>query len=69
MKIVIALISIAVYLTSVAAAQTDIAAMSGAGKDIRKTEIADGIYQFMTMRDSYMRQLNSVVIVNQDDVS
>jgi cyclase len=48
--------------------QTDIARMSGAGRDIRKVVIADGIYQFMTMRDSYVRQLNSVVIVNQSDV-
>ncbi|HSS21695.1 MAG TPA: MBL fold metallo-hydrolase [Pyrinomonadaceae bacterium] len=49
-------------------AQTDIARMSGAGQDIRKIVIADGIYQFMTMRDSYVRQLNSVVIVNENDV-
>jgi glyoxylase-like metal-dependent hydrolase (beta-lactamase superfamily II) len=38
------------------------------GKDIRKTLIADGIYQFTTWRDAYVRQLNSVVIVNRDDV-
>jgi cyclase len=50
------------------AAQKDVARMSGAGKDIRKIAIADGIFQFMTMRDSYVRQLNSVVIVNQNDV-
>jgi cyclase len=30
--------------------------------------IADGVYQFMTMRDSYVRQLNSVAIVNENDV-
>ncbi|HXJ36355.1 MAG TPA: MBL fold metallo-hydrolase [Candidatus Eisenbacteria bacterium] len=42
--------------------------MSGAGHDIRKFKIADGIFQFMTMRDSYVRELNSVVIVNSDDV-
>jgi glyoxylase-like metal-dependent hydrolase (beta-lactamase superfamily II) len=40
----------------------------GDGRDIRKTEIADGIYQFMTMRDSYVRQLNSVVVLNKEDV-
>lgn len=51
-----------------AAAQTDIARMSGAGQDVRKIVIADGVYQFMTMRDSYVRQLNSVVIVNENDV-
>ena len=50
------------------AAQKDVARMSGAGKDIRKFAVADGIFQFMTMRDSYVRQLNSVVIVNQNDV-
>lgn len=48
--------------------QVDVARMSGSGQDIRKIAIAHGIYQFMTMRDSYVRQLNSVVIVNQDDV-
>ncbi|PWT89369.1 MAG: hypothetical protein C5B55_11530 [Blastocatellia bacterium] len=42
--------------------------MSASGNDIRKTVIADGIYQFMTMRDSYVRQLNSTVIVNENDV-
>lgn len=42
--------------------------MSGAGRDIRRTEIAPGIIQFMTMRDSYVRQLNSVVVVNDHDV-
>jgi len=51
-----------------AAAQTDVAHMSGAGRDIRKIVIAEGIYQFMTMRDSYVRQLNSVAIVNEHDV-
>jgi cyclase len=50
------------------AAQTDVAHMSGAGRDIRKIVIADGIFQFMTMRDSYVRQLNSVAIVNEKDV-
>lgn len=49
-------------------AQTDIARMSGAGNDIRKIMIVDGIYQFMTMRDSCMRTLNSGVIVNEKDV-
>jgi glyoxylase-like metal-dependent hydrolase (beta-lactamase superfamily II) len=63
-----------VYATSVfcffpnGAAQTEVARMSGAGQDIRKIMIADGIYQFMTMRDSYVRELNSVVIVNENDV-
>jgi cyclase len=51
-----------------AAAQIDVAHMSGAGRDIRKIVVADGIYQFMTMRDSYVRQLNSVAIVNEKDV-
>jgi glyoxylase-like metal-dependent hydrolase (beta-lactamase superfamily II) len=38
------------------------------GKDIRKTEIAGGIYQFTTWRDAYVRQLNTIVIVNDSDV-
>lgn len=42
--------------------------MSSAGRDIRKTVIADGVYQFMVMRDAYVRQLNTVVIVNDHDV-
>lgn len=51
-----------------AGAQVEFTHMSASGKDIRKTVIADGIYQFMTMRDSYVRQLNSIVIVNDKDV-
>jgi cyclase len=42
--------------------------LSGAGQEITKTVIADGIYQFTTLRDSYVRQLNSVAVVNADDV-
>lgn len=64
-------LTLAITITQVRpvrAAQEDVARMSGAGKDIRKIVIADGIYQFMTMRDSYVRQLNSVAIVNQNDV-
>jgi glyoxylase-like metal-dependent hydrolase (beta-lactamase superfamily II) len=38
------------------------------GHLIEKTEIAPGIYQFMVLRDAYVRQLNSVVIVNDADV-
>ncbi|MGH9712212.1 MAG: MBL fold metallo-hydrolase [Candidatus Acidiferrales bacterium] len=41
---------------------------SADGRDIKKIAIGDGIYQFMTMRDSYVRQLNSIVIVNENDV-
>jgi glyoxylase-like metal-dependent hydrolase (beta-lactamase superfamily II) len=51
-----------------AAAQTEFDHMSSAGRDIRKTVIAEGIYQFMTMRDAYVRQLNSVVVVCEHDV-
>jgi Metallo-beta-lactamase superfamily len=51
-----------------AGAQVEFTHMGASGKDIRKTVIADGIYRFMTMRDSYVRQLNSVVIVNDKDV-
>jgi glyoxylase-like metal-dependent hydrolase (beta-lactamase superfamily II) len=48
--------------------QTDFDHMSSSGRDIQKIEIASGIYQFMTMRDAYVRQLNSVVIVNENDI-
>src|SRR3954464_399510 len=40
----------------------------GEGREITSTVIADGIYQFTTIRDSYVRYLNSVVVVNADDV-
>ena len=53
---------------SPAPAQDAFTRMSGAGRDIRRTELGPGIYQFTTMRDSYVRQLNSIVIVNADDV-
>jgi cyclase len=52
----------------IASGQADLQHMSSTGRDIRKIAIADGIYQFMTMRDAYVRQLNSVVIVNANDV-
>jgi cyclase len=48
--------------------QIDVARMSGDGQDVRKIVIANGIYQFMAMRDSYVRQVNSVVVVNENDV-
>jgi cyclase len=48
--------------------QLDVARMSGSGQDVRKIVIAESIYQFMTMRDGYVRQLNSVVVVNENDV-
>ena len=67
-RMLLALLIAAAHFPLTAAAQEDVAHMSGAGKDIRKIVIADGIYQFMTMRDSYVRQLNSVVVVNQNDV-
>jgi cyclase len=49
-------------------AQVEFDHMRADGRDIRMTVIADGIYQFMTMRDSYVRQLNTVVVVNNRDV-
>src|SRR5262249_38948696 len=48
--------------------QTDISRMSASGQAIKKIVIADGIYQFMTMLDIYVRQLNSVVIGDETDV-
>ena len=49
-------------------AQVEYQHMRADGRDIRMTVIADGIYQFMTMRDSYVRQVNTVVVVNDRDV-
>ena len=67
-SMLLTLVVAATHVRQVGAAQEDVARMSGAGKDIRKFAVADGIFQFMTMRDSYVRQLNSVAIVNQNDV-
>ena len=50
------------------AVSADAQHISGAGNVVVKTVIADGIYQFSVPRDSYVRQLNSIVIVNADDV-
>ena len=50
-----------VLLSSVAAAAP--------GRDIKKTRIADGIYQFTTAADGYVEQLNSLVIVGPRDVT
>jgi glyoxylase-like metal-dependent hydrolase (beta-lactamase superfamily II) len=49
-------------------AQVEYESISANGQDIRKFVIADGIYQFMTIRDSYVRQLNCIVVVNADDI-
>jgi glyoxylase-like metal-dependent hydrolase (beta-lactamase superfamily II) len=67
---VIDLMSAALCLgwASPATPQVTFERMSASGRDIRMTEIAKGIYQFTTMRDSYVRQLNSIAIVNRDDV-
>jgi len=55
-------------LATIASAQMDMLDVVADGRDIRQRDIADGVYQFMTMRDSYVRQLNSVVVVNEKDV-
>src|SRR5947209_20050079 len=49
-------------------APLDFAHMSSDGQDVRKTVLGDGIYQFTVMRDAYVRVLNTVVIVNDNDV-
>ena len=51
-----------------ATAQVSYEDMSASGEDIRRTVIAEGIYQFTTIRDSYVRQLNCVVVINADDI-
>jgi glyoxylase-like metal-dependent hydrolase (beta-lactamase superfamily II) len=45
-----------------------LAAAAPPGRDIRKTRIADGVWQFTTAADGYVEQLNSVVIVGPRDV-
>ncbi len=66
--VVLVLASSLLGLTTSGSAQTDMLDMAADGRDIRQIDIADGVYQFMTMRDSYVRQLNSVVVVNERDV-
>jgi hypothetical protein len=56
------------YRSAAVLNQIDVARMSGAGQNVRKIVIANGIYQFMVMRDNYVRQLNSEVVVNENDV-
>jgi len=41
---------------------------SAAQVAIEKVQIADGVYQFITARDGYVPNGNSVVVVNKDDV-
>jgi glyoxylase-like metal-dependent hydrolase (beta-lactamase superfamily II) len=48
--------------------QVEFDRMRADGRDIRTVKVADGIYQFMTMRDSYVRQLNSVAVITDKDV-
>lgn len=59
---------VAAVVPSLAAAQVAFDHLSAAGTAITKTVIADGVYQFTTLRDSYVRQLNSTVIVTDSDV-
>src|SRR4051812_28713323 len=63
-----AILALAVTSPAPLRAQVEFDHMSGAGRDIRRFDIAPGVYQFMTMRDSYVRQLNSVVIITDQDV-
>jgi glyoxylase-like metal-dependent hydrolase (beta-lactamase superfamily II) len=48
--------------------RTPVEHWSGAGTQIVHTEVAPGVHQFMTLRDSYVRQLNSVAIVTDQGV-
>jgi len=48
--------------------QVEFDRMPADGRDIRTVKVANGIYQFMTMRDSYVRQLNSVAVITDKDV-
>lgn len=54
--------------TQAAAAQTELTLVRGDARDIRMTEVAEGVYQFTTVRDSYVRLLNSVAVVTDRDV-
>lgn len=52
----------------VAWSQVEYDHMRAEGKVIQQTEVADGVYQFMTQRDSYVRMINSVAVVTDHDV-
>ena len=51
-----------------AAAQVAYNHMRATGQDVRMTKIAPGIFQFTILRDSYVRQLNSIAIETDRDV-
>jgi cyclase len=61
-------LSVAVVLLTVAPAGAQQGHVRGAGADVRHTVLAEGVHQFTIVRDSYVRQLNSVAIVNERDV-
>src|SRR3954451_19091296 len=53
---------------SVGSAQTAYVHMSGAGREVDVTRIAPNIVQFTVRRDSYVRQLNAIAIITDNDV-
>ncbi len=66
--LLVAVLALAVFTAPAAARPRGPDVGPSDGKDIRRTEIAPGIWQFTTWRDAYVRELNTVVIVNDADV-
>src|SRR5581483_1130790 len=59
---------IALAVATLGTGQTAYDHMRADGRTIETTRIAEGIYQFTTLRDGYVRQLNSIAIETRDDV-
>jgi cyclase len=60
--------SLIALLPSTALALLAAAPAPAAASEVRKTKLADGIWQFTIAADGYVEQLNSVVVVNDRDV-
>jgi len=65
MKLTIWLATAAAFL---ATASAPLPAAAMASVEIKRTELAPGIYQFTVAIDGYVEQLNSIAVVNDSDV-
>lgn len=61
-------IALAIALTSTGLQSQPATSATMAPVEIKKTELAPGIYQFTVAADGYVEQLNSVAVVNDADV-
>jgi len=61
-------VAAALALAAPAPAQIAYDHMRADGRAVVATEVAPGVHQFMIQRDGYVRMLNSIAIVTDDDV-